>query len=161
PGVWRAGAAAHAHGHAGPPAGAAGAGLKAIAHFSRWRAMVIMKWTRPLCGSASMSQNDFKTSAIMQPQEASPVKHQELVGPISRQERASSRPARAFIRPPHPTTTSDTLRSLLIPLWAWRAWRCWGLGRIRQLLDLHVRVPVLKHDTQFRVQGFHSRLEQQ
>ena len=34
-----------------------------------------MKWTRPLCGPASMSQNDFKDSATMQPQEASPVKH--------------------------------------------------------------------------------------
>ena len=34
-----------------------------------------MKWTRPLCGPASMSQNDFKTSETMQPQEASPVKH--------------------------------------------------------------------------------------
>src|SRR6266581_8169766 len=36
---------------------------------------VVMKWTRPLCGPASMSQNDFKTSETMQPQEASPVKH--------------------------------------------------------------------------------------
>src|SRR6516225_11244771 len=34
-----------------------------------------MKWTRPLCGSAAMSQNDFKTSETIQPQEASPVKH--------------------------------------------------------------------------------------
>ncbi len=34
-----------------------------------------MKWTRPLCGPASMSQNDFKISETMQPQEASPVKH--------------------------------------------------------------------------------------
>jgi hypothetical protein len=34
-----------------------------------------MKWTRPLCGAASMSQNDFKTSETIQPQEASPVKH--------------------------------------------------------------------------------------
>ena len=34
-----------------------------------------MKWTRPLCGPASMSQNDFKTSETIQPQEASPVKH--------------------------------------------------------------------------------------
>src|SRR4029434_10837956 len=31
-----------------------------------------MKWTRPLCGSAAMSQHDFKTSETMQPQEASP-----------------------------------------------------------------------------------------
>jgi hypothetical protein len=30
-----------------------------------------MKWTRPLCGSAAMSQNDFKTSEIIEPQEAS------------------------------------------------------------------------------------------
>src|SRR6266536_1515989 len=36
---------------------------------------VVMKWTRPLCGPAAMSQNDFKTSETMQPQEASPVKH--------------------------------------------------------------------------------------
>src|SRR2546425_13138802 len=36
--------------------------------------MVVMKWTRPLCGPASMSQHDFKTSETMQPQEASPVK---------------------------------------------------------------------------------------
>ena len=34
-----------------------------------------MKWTRPLCGPAAMSQNDFTTSETMQPQEASPVKH--------------------------------------------------------------------------------------
>src|SRR5207237_10090332 len=26
--------------------------------------MVVMKWTRPLCGSAAMSQNDVKTRAI-------------------------------------------------------------------------------------------------
>src|SRR5712691_3368397 len=38
-----------------------------------------MKWTRPLCGPAAMSQNDFKTSETMQPQEASPVKHQMSV----------------------------------------------------------------------------------
>src|SRR5262249_10849507 len=37
--------------------------------------LVVMKWTRPLCGAASMSQNDFKTSETIQPQEASPVKH--------------------------------------------------------------------------------------
>src|SRR6266478_3322637 len=35
---------------------------------------VVMKWTRSLCGPASMSQNDFKTSETMQPPEASPVK---------------------------------------------------------------------------------------
>jgi hypothetical protein len=34
-----------------------------------------MKWTRPLCGPASMSQNDFKTSETIQPQEARPMKH--------------------------------------------------------------------------------------
>ena len=34
-----------------------------------------MKWTRPLCEPASMSQNDFKTSETMQPQETSPVTH--------------------------------------------------------------------------------------
>ena len=37
--------------------------------------LVVMKWTRPLCGSAAMSQNDFKTSEIIEPQEASP--HEE------------------------------------------------------------------------------------
>src|SRR5712691_10821807 len=42
-----------------------------------------------------------------------------------------------------------------------RAWRCWGLRYIRQLLDLHIRVPVLKHVTQFMVQCFHPSLEQQ
>src|SRR5713226_2858396 len=36
---------------------------------------VVMKWTRPLCGPASMSQNDFKTSETIPPQEASPMKH--------------------------------------------------------------------------------------
>jgi hypothetical protein len=36
---------------------------------------VVMKWTRPLCGPASMSQNDFKTSETIHPQEASPMKH--------------------------------------------------------------------------------------
>src|SRR5882672_4463456 len=35
----------------------------------------LMKWTRPLCGPASMSQNDVKTSETIPPQEASPVKH--------------------------------------------------------------------------------------
>jgi hypothetical protein len=34
-----------------------------------------MKWTRSLCGSASLSQNDFTTSETIQPQEASPMKH--------------------------------------------------------------------------------------
>src|SRR5262249_12250774 len=33
-----------------------------------------MKWTRPLCGSAVISQNDFKTSETIQSQEASPMK---------------------------------------------------------------------------------------
>jgi hypothetical protein len=39
---------------------------------------VVMKWTRLLCGPASMSQNDFKTSETIQPQEASPVKHHNI-----------------------------------------------------------------------------------
>jgi transposase len=40
-----------------------------------------MKWTRPLCGPASMSQNDFKSSETMQPQEASSVKpHISVLG---------------------------------------------------------------------------------
>jgi len=48
------------------------------ARMAAWRMdgkpRVVMKWTRPLCGSAAMSQNDFKTSETIQPQEASPVK---------------------------------------------------------------------------------------
>src|SRR5215510_13244107 len=39
-----------------------------------------MKWTRPLCGSAVISQNDFKTSETIQPQEASPMKKLSVVG---------------------------------------------------------------------------------
>src|SRR5262245_3815762 len=42
--------------------------------------MVVMKWTRPLCGSAAMSQNDFKTSEIIEPQETSPMKKLRVVG---------------------------------------------------------------------------------
>ena len=34
----------------------------------------------PLCGSAAMSQNDFKTSETIQPQEASPMKKLSVVG---------------------------------------------------------------------------------
>jgi hypothetical protein len=30
-----------------------------------------------------------------------------------------------------------------------KAWRTWGLGRIRHLLDLHVGVPSLEHGAQF------------
>jgi hypothetical protein len=33
-----------------------------------------------LCGSAAMSQNDFKTSEIIEPQEASPMKKLSVVG---------------------------------------------------------------------------------
>jgi transposase len=39
-----------------------------------------MKWTRPLCGSAVISQNDFKTSETIQSQEASPMKKLSVVG---------------------------------------------------------------------------------
>jgi len=39
-----------------------------------------MKWTRPLCGSAAMTQNDFKTREIIEPQEASPMKKLSVVG---------------------------------------------------------------------------------
>src|SRR5262249_46247014 len=42
--------------------------------------MVVMKWTHPLCGSAAMSQNDFKTSEIIEPQEASPMKKLSVAG---------------------------------------------------------------------------------
>jgi len=41
---------------------------------------VVMKWTRPLCGSAVISQNDFKTSETIQSQEASPMKKLSVVG---------------------------------------------------------------------------------
>src|SRR5205823_8871051 len=34
----------------------------------------------PLCGAASMSQNDFKTSEIMSPQEASRMKEMSVLG---------------------------------------------------------------------------------
>jgi transposase len=39
-----------------------------------------MKWTRPLGGSAAMSQNDCKTSEIIEPQEASPMQKRRVVG---------------------------------------------------------------------------------
>jgi hypothetical protein len=39
-----------------------------------------MKWTRPLGGAASMSQNDFKTNEIMEPQEASRMKEMSVLG---------------------------------------------------------------------------------
>jgi hypothetical protein len=38
-----------------------------------------MKWTRPLCGSAAMSQNDFKPSEILEPQEASRMKEMSVL----------------------------------------------------------------------------------
>jgi hypothetical protein len=34
----------------------------------------------PLCGSAAMSQNDFQTSEIIEPQEASPMKKLSVIG---------------------------------------------------------------------------------
>ena len=41
-----------------------------------------------------------------------------------------------------------------------RAWRCWGLGRHRHLLSLHVqvRIPALEDTGQFPVERPHSRL---
>jgi hypothetical protein len=42
-----------------------------------------------------------------------------------------------------------------------RAWRCWGLRRCCPLLDLQVRVPALEHGTQFTVERFDARLQQQ
>jgi transposase len=42
--------------------------------------VVVMKWTRPLCGSAAMSQHDCKTSAILEPQEASRMKELHGLG---------------------------------------------------------------------------------
>src|SRR6266700_555876 len=43
---------------------------------TRW---VVMKWTRPLCGPAAMSQKDIKTGETMPPQEARPVKHPVVI----------------------------------------------------------------------------------
>src|SRR5262245_53138866 len=42
-----------------------------------------------------------------------------------------------------------------------RAWRCWGLCRVRQLLDLHIGIPSLEHSAQFAVEGLDTRLQQQ
>ena len=49
--------------------------------------------------------------------------------------------------------------SLMVRLYA-RAWRCWGLGRDRHLLGLHVqvRIPALEDTGQFPVQRPHPRL---
>jgi hypothetical protein len=38
---------------------------QALGFFTQLLPLVVMKWTRPLCGSAAMSQNDFKTSEII------------------------------------------------------------------------------------------------
>ena len=42
-----------------------------------------------------------------------------------------------------------------------RAWRSWGLCRLSELFDLHVRVPALKHRAQFSVERFDTHLQQQ
>src|SRR5882672_7034746 len=42
-----------------------------------------------------------------------------------------------------------------------RAWRSWGLGRFSQFFDLHIRVPALEYRTQFMVECFDPRLQQQ
>src|SRR5215471_11681407 len=38
--------------------------------------VVVMKWTRPLCGAAAMSHNEFTIREPIEPQEASPMKHE-------------------------------------------------------------------------------------
>jgi Homeodomain-like domain len=43
--------------------------------------------------------------------------------------------------------------------WLTRAWRCWGLGRLRHLLDVHIRIPSLEYGAQFSVQCLDSRLQ--
>jgi len=35
-----------------------------------------MKWTCPLCGAAAMSHNEFTIREPIEPQEASPMKHE-------------------------------------------------------------------------------------
>src|SRR5260370_41189341 len=44
---------------------------------------------------------------------------------------------------------------------ATRAWRCWGLCRVRHLLDLQVRIPVFEHGTQCAVESLDACLQQQ
>jgi hypothetical protein len=51
-------------------------GLALLITSSSVSAGVVMKWTRPLCGPAAMSQNDFTISETMQPQEARPMKQE-------------------------------------------------------------------------------------
>ena len=58
------------------------------------------------------------------------------------------------------TSGSWSSRSTPIRPGSRRAWRCWGLGRHRHLLSLHVqvRIPALEDAGQFPVQRPHSRL---
>jgi hypothetical protein len=42
-----------------------------------------------------------------------------------------------------------------------RAWRCWGSGRLRQLLDLYIGIPALEHRTQLAIERFDARLQQE
>ena len=42
-----------------------------------------------------------------------------------------------------------------------RAWRSWGLCRVRHLLDFHVRIPLLEYGAQFAVEGLDAGLQQQ
>jgi hypothetical protein len=39
-------------------------------------ARAVMKWTRPLCGAAAMSHTEFTIREPIEPQEASPMKHE-------------------------------------------------------------------------------------
>jgi uncharacterized protein len=74
-----AAAGGHSHGHGPHPRRAQSGHCRSTPGYHPAR--VVMKWTRPLCGSAAMSQNDFKTSETIQPQEASPVKpHISVLG---------------------------------------------------------------------------------
>src|SRR6266581_1326528 len=41
-----------------------------------------------------------------------------------------------------------------------RAWRCWGLGRVRHLFDFHVRIPWLAERTQCSIEGLDTSLPQ-
>ena len=89
----------------------------------RW---IVMKWTRPLCGPASMSQNDFKTSETIQPQEASPMKHHISVLAACRREKAMAHykalrlvRRRPFAQKNHRSVSESVLgREAFLPVWS-------------------------------------------
>ena len=43
----------------------------------------------------------------------------------------------------------------------WRAWRCWGSSRLRQLFNLYIGIPSLEHSAQFAVERLDACLQQQ